>query len=182
MARRAMPSVAEVAHTLRAACASCVCQPDRYVFPRMRRVLLLLGLCMLASCKAGGCVANVLGDIVGATGDAHCDRRFTAKPIKSSFCQEIVDTIADGEFMDDCDDKHQAWTDEGLCPRDKIIAGCKLHTDHDDGSEVWDWYYDVSDLEAQGDVFEDPPRTKEDVRKLCEDPKRYDQGATYQEL
>lgn len=118
---------------------------------------------------------------MGATGDAHCDRRFTAKTPRGSFCQEIVDTIADGEFQDDCEDKHLAWSDDSKCPREGIIGGCKIHKENDDGSEIWDWYYDVRGLEAEGGVFEDPPRTKEDVKKLCEDPKRYEEGAHYED-
>jgi hypothetical protein len=73
------------------------------------------------------------------------------------------------------------------CPRERIIAGCKLHKQNDDGSQVYDWYYDVSDLEdaAAQDAappFTDPPaQTKDDVKKLCADPNRYDQGADYLE-
>ncbi len=152
-------------------------------------VLLFVG----AGCKAGGCAANVLGDVVGETGDVACDRRFVSDPKKkpASFCQEVIDTIAVGDVADDCRNKHKARTSESTCPRERIIAGCKLHKDNDDGSEVYDWYYDVSDLEDAhaetmrdagvdaAPLFEDPARTKEDVKELCADPKRYEEGATY---
>lgn len=137
---------------------------------------------MLAcSCKPAGCAANVLLDIVDETGDAHCDRRFISDPNKkrASFCQEIVDTIALSEFQEDCRSKHTAISGEGSCARDRIIGGCELHNENDDGSKVYDWFYDVSDLEAEGGVFEAPARTREDIEKLCADPKRYDQGAHF---
>jgi hypothetical protein len=134
---------------------------------------------LLGGCKAGGCVANVLGDVIGVTGDVACDRRFVDNPSKkpAPFCQEVIDTLAVSEVEEDCRDKHAARAIEGRCPRERIIAGCKLHKDNDDGSEVWDWYYDVTDLEG----FEDPPRTKEDVAALCADPTRYEEGATFDE-
>ena len=132
----------------------------------------------------------MLGDIVGETGDVYCDRRFVTNASKerAPFCQEVIDTIAVSQVSDDCREKHAARTAEGRCPRENIIAGCKLHKDNDDGSEVWDWYYDVSDLEDAGDedgstdggpIFKDPVRTKEDVKALCADPKRYEEGATF---
>ncbi|MCW5836514.1 MAG: hypothetical protein KIS78_29210 [Labilithrix sp.] len=162
-------------------------------FARIRRRLALIALLVLgAGCKAGGCVANVFGDIVGVTGDVYCDRRFVDDEAKSpaSFCQEVIDTLAVSEVEDDCRDKHAARAGEGKCPREDVIAGCKLHKDNDDGSEVWDWYYDVSALEGDhaedasseaGPLFEAPPRTKDDVRALCADPKRYEEGATFAE-
>lgn len=124
----------------------------------------------------------MLGDVAGFSGDAHCDRRFVgekddAKP--ASFCQEIIDTVALSEFQDDCRDKHAAETGEGKCPRDRALGGCKLLEEHDDGSEVYDWYYDVTDLEEDGGVFEDPVRTKEEVKALCADRARYEEGAEY---
>jgi len=156
-----------------------------------RRGLGSVSLLLLVSgCKVGGCAANVLGDIVGETGDVYCDRRFVTNASKerAPFCQEVIDTIAVSQVSDDCREKHAARTAEGRCPRENIIAGCKLHKDNDDGSEVWDWYYDVSDLEDAGDedgstdggpIFKDPVRTKEDVKALCADPKRYEEGATF---
>ena len=153
---------------------------------------------LAAGCKAGGCAANVLGDIVGATGDVYCDRRFVSNETKerAPFCQEVIDTVAVSQVRDDCREKHAAQAGEGRCPRENIIAGCKIHKDNDDGSEVFDWYYDVSDLEDAGDegqdgdddadddadagpIFKDPVRTKEEVMELCADPKRYEEGATF---
>jgi hypothetical protein len=147
----------------------------------LRRVFWALFFVLACSCRAGGCAANVLGDVVGQTGDAHCDRRFVSGDDKkaASFCQEIVDTVALSEFQDDCREKHTAISGEGPCARDKIIGGCKLHKENDDGSEVFDWFYDVTELEADGGVFEEPVRTKEEVEKLCADPKRYEEGASF---
>ncbi len=153
-------------------------------------IALVLGV---AGCKVGGCAAGVLGDIVGETGDVSCDRRFGAGPKfkPDAFCQEVIDTVATSQVEDDCRDKHGARTIDTKCPRQNIIAGCKLNESNDDNSEVYDWYYDVSDLEdasAQdaidagieaGPLFEHPAQTKEDVKALCADPKRYDKGATY---
>ena len=169
----------------------------------MRRGLLPAALLLLATgCKVGGCAANVLGDVIGETGDVYCDRRFVSNPSKTRapFCQEVIDTIAVSQVRDDCREKHAAQAGEGKCPRANIIAGCKLHKDNDDGSEVFDWYYDGSDLEDAGNededqdqdqdadagadaepIFKDPVRTKEEVEELCADPKRYEEGATFVE-
>jgi hypothetical protein len=148
---------------------------------------------LVAGCRAGGCVANTLGDVVGETGDAFCDRRFVGPGGKepAPFCQEIVDTVALSQFQDDCRDKHKARSDEGKCPREKIIGGCKLHKENDDGSEVFDWYYDVSDIEADaskndatadgGVVYKEPVKDKAAVKKLCEDRSRYEEGAHYED-
>jgi hypothetical protein len=140
-------------------------------------------LALLGGCRAGGCAANVLGDVVGTTGDAHCDRRFVsgAEKKRAGFCQEIIDTVALSQFQDDCREKHTANTGEGRCPREHVLGGCKLHEVNDDGSEVWDWYYDVTELEADGGVFEAPVRTKDEVRTLCADRERYEKGASFQE-
>lgn len=154
-----------------------------------RRLSTIALLVCLAGCKAGGCVANVLGDIVGATGDVACDRRFVQEGKEPApFCQEEIDTIAVSEIADDCREKHGAHTYEGRCPRERILGGCKLHKENDDGSEVWDWYYDVSDLEADPDagpdsgiVFVDPVRSTDEVKALCADRSRYEEGATFQE-
>jgi hypothetical protein len=153
---------------------------------RLAAIALVVGL---AGCRAGGCVANVLGDIVGETGDVACDRRFVqAGKEPAPFCQEVIDTIAVSQIGDDCREKHGARTYEGKCPRERIIGGCKLHKENDDGSEVWDWYYDVSDLEADSDagpdsgiVFADPVRSTDEVKALCADRERYEEGATFQE-
>jgi hypothetical protein len=99
----------------------------------------------------------------------------------------VLDTVAQSQFESDCRDSHGASHGDGRCPRDHIIAGCELHKNNDDGSKVYDWYYDVSDLEdaAAHDAappFSDPPvTTKDEVKKLCADPTRYDEGATYLE-
>jgi hypothetical protein len=152
----------------------------------MRRVLAVASVVVLAGCRIGGCAAATLGDIVGETGDAHCDRRFvTPGKDPASFCQEVIDTVATSQFEDDCRSSHGASADDGKCPRERIIAGCQLHKENDDGSKVYDWYYDVTDLEDAaahdaGPPFLDPPaRTKEDVQKLCADPSRYDEGASF---
>jgi hypothetical protein len=176
----------------------------------LRRFPILGFLLVLASgCKVGGCAANVLGDVVGATGDVACDRRFGKDP--APFCQEVIDTVAVTEVGDDCRNKHGAHTYEDKCPRGNVIAGCKIHKDNDDGSEVFDWYYDVSDLEdaaardaasrdagrsevdGESDaqaappdakasvIFKDPVTSKDAVRKLCADRTRYEEGATYVE-
>jgi len=118
-------------------------------------------------------------DFAGAKADAHCDRRFvTDGGEPSAFCQELVATVAASEFADDCRAKHQATADQGLCPRAAIIAGCKIHKQTDDNSLVYDWYYDVSALAAEGGVsFESRPRNVTDVARMCADPTRYEEGA-----
>jgi len=141
----------------------------------VRRFLALALL--LAGCKVGGFVANTLGDVVGQTDDVACDRRTGSEP--APFCQEVTDTVAVSQVKDDCITKFSAAGTEGKCPREKIIAGCKIHKDNDDGSEVFDWYYDVSG-ESPDAGFKDFPRTADDVKALCEDPTRYEEGATYQ--
>jgi hypothetical protein len=133
-------------------------------------------------CRPAGCVAGAFGDVVGATGDAHCDRRFTLKEdARGPFCQEIIDTLATSQFKDDCDSKFAAASGDGRCGREHIIAGCKDLKKNDDNSEVWDWYYDVSEMEDAGVVFVDVPRTKDEVKALCADPKRYEDGAEFAE-
>jgi hypothetical protein len=143
------------------------------------RWALGLGLVIVLAvgCKVGGAVANVLGDVVGETDDVACDRRTGTEP--APFCQEVIDTVAVSQVGDDCRTKFGAATSESKCPRENIIAGCKIHKDNDDGSEVYDWYYDVSDA-GPDSGFHDAPKTKEDVKKLCEDPSRYEEGATYE--
>lgn len=151
--------------------------------------LLLVGFGV--GCRPAGCVAAAFGDVVGATGDAHCDRRFVPQGDQAApFCQEIIDTLATSQFKDDCEQKFQAATGDGRCGRDRIIGGCKDLKKNDDNSEVWDWYYDISDLvDAEGPeagpdggvTFVDPPLTIEDVKKLCADPKRYEDGAEFAE-
>ncbi len=144
--------------------------------------MYIAALMSLTGCKVGGCAANTLGDVIGETGDVACDRRFvtTTDGEPSSFCQEVIDTLAVSQVQDDCRDKHHARTYEGRCPREHLIAGCKLHKDNDDGSEVWDWYYDVTELESDGGLlFRDAPKTRDDVATLCSDKARYEEGATF---
>lgn len=148
----------------------------------LRPAILLLAL---GGCRAGGCAANVLGDVVGQTGDAYCDRRHVASDREpSTFCQEIIDTVALSQFQDDCSEKHGARTGEGRCAREHVLGGCKIHKENDDGSEVYDWYYDTSELEDAGDASIDvrePLRTVEEVKALCVDPSRYEEGAHFVE-
>ena len=153
---------------------------------------LFLGAVLACGCRAGGCVAASFGDVVGATGDAHCDRRFVESPEsqRAPFCQEILDTLASGEFEDDCRGNHKASAGDGPCGREHIIAGCKLLKVNDDGSEVRDWFYDVNDVLSTtgptagpdgGPTFEEAPGSKEDVRRLCADKSRYEEGAEFLE-
>jgi len=134
------------------------------------------------SCRAGGWVASVVGDVVGSKGDAACDRRYVDSPEKepAAFCQEVIDTVASSQIQDDCRDNHHARAIDGRCPRENIVGGCKLSMTNDDGSEVYDWYYDVDDLEkADGKSFQSTVTTTDDVRAQCADPQRYDQGAEF---
>lgn len=120
-----------------------------------------------------------IGSPFGATDNAYCDRRYVdpgGEP--SAFCQEIIETLASSEFQDDCRDKHLARADDGRCPQERIIGGCKLRKENDDGSIVYDWYYDISDADGGG-TFATAPRTPEDVAELCADPKRYEEGADF---
>jgi len=140
-------------------------------------------LLVSAGCDALGSVALEATDFAGAKADAHCDRRFVSDGGQpAAFCQEVVATVAGAEFADDCRAKHQASADPGLCPRAKIIAGCKLHKHNDDDSLVWDWYYDVSAIVAEAGpdgapTFDSVPRNVADVTRLCADPSRYEEGA-----
>jgi hypothetical protein len=140
-----------------------------------------------AGCATISSVALEAGDFAGAKADAHCDRRLvTDGGQPAAFCQEVVGTVAAAEFADDCRAKHQAVAAPGLCPRSRIIAGCKLHKHNDDDSLVWDWYYDVSDIVAEagpyagrdgGPTFETVPHGVGDVAQMCGDPSRYEEGA-----
>jgi hypothetical protein len=147
--------------------------------------LALLGA--LAGCDALGSVAIQAGDFAGAKSDAHCDRRHvTDGGQPAAFCQEVIATVAASEFADDCRAKHEATAAPGPCPRAKIIAGCKLHKSNQDDSQVFDWYYDVSDVLAEagthagpdgGATFDSVQRGVSDVRAACADPTRYEEGA-----
>jgi hypothetical protein len=152
---------------------------------------LVLAVTAIAACDAITSVAVSGADFGGATADAHCDRRFVSDGGRSSsFCQEIVGTLAASQFADDCRSKHEATSGTGLCPRQRIIAGCKLDQKNSDNSLVWDWYYDVSDIIADAGsmrtlpdggselLFEPPtPQTVTDVADACADRLRYEMGA-----
>lgn len=155
--------------------------------PRSLLPWLIVLLAGGAGCATLGSVALEAGDFAGATAGAHCDRRFvTDGGQPAAFCQEIVETVAAAEFADDCRAKHQAVAGPGLCPRPKIIAGCKLQKHNDDNSLVWDWYYDVSEIVTEagpyagpdgGATFESVPRDLSDVAQMCADKSRYEEGA-----
>lgn len=140
-----------------------------------------------AGCDTLGSIAVEATDFAGAKADAHCDRRYvTDGGQPAAFCQEVVATVAAAEFADDCRAKHKATAGAGLCPRPRIIAGCKLLEKHDDESNVWDWYYDVSDIVADagpragpdgGPTFDSQPRSVKEVADYCADKSRYDLGA-----
>ena len=72
---------------------------------------------------------------------------------------------------------HTFWAEPGCGP---VLSG-EVSKVNDDGSEVYDWFYDVTALEADGGVFEEPVRSKDDVRSLCADPTRYEDGADFVE-
>ena len=134
-------------------------------------------------CSAAGWIGGTLGGIIGATSDDHCDRRFVDDGGSNGpFCQEIVDTLAGSQFQDDCRKKFQAAAGDGKCDRTLVIAGCKNLKANDDKSQVWDWYYDVSGIESDagleaGALFPNAPKTVDDVKALCADPSRYEDGA-----
>ncbi|WP_394826986.1 hypothetical protein [Pendulispora albinea] len=141
-----------------------------------------IALLATASCRAGGWVASIVGDVVGSKGDAACDRRYVSDVNEepSGFCQEVIDTVAVSQIQDDCNDKHHSRAMEGRCPREGIIGGCKLSITNDDGSEVYDWYYDVRDLESStGATFKSRVATQDDVRAQCADARRYEEGAEF---
>lgn len=154
---------------------------------RLAALVAAIGATAVAACDSLGSVALEAGDFAGAKAGAHCDRRFvTDGGQPAAFCQEIVATVAASEFADDCRAKHQASAGAGPCPREKIIAGCKLLEKHDDDSLVWDWYYDVSDIVADAGLqggrkgsptFDSRPRSVADVDALCADRTRYEEGA-----
>lgn len=154
---------------------------------RHDRAIALSFLFACVGCGALGSVALEAGDFAGAKADAHCDRRFvTDGGQPAAFCQEVTATVAASEFSDDCRAKHQALAAPGLCPRVDIISGCKLLKHNDDDSQVWDWYYDVAAIVAEaganagpdgGPTFDSVPRSVGDVKKLCADPTRYEEGA-----
>lgn len=127
------------------------------------------------------------GDFAGAKADAHCDRRYVVDGAqRAAFCQEIVNTVAASQFADDCRVKHRASAGAGACPREHIVAGCRLLEKHEDDSRVFDWYYDVTDILVEagvnggpdgGPTFDSRPASVDDVAAMCADRSRYEQGA-----
>ncbi len=155
---------------------------------RVAGIALLLLAGGATACAAITSIAVSGADFGGATADAHCDRRFvTGDRSRSAFCQEVVDTVAASQFADDCTTNFGATPGTGLCARAQILAGCKLDATNKDGSQVWDWYYDVTPLIADagdlagpdgGPTFAPPvPHSIVDVAVLCADPTRYAGGA-----
>jgi hypothetical protein len=113
-----------------------------------------------------------------------CDRRYvTPEGTPSGFCQEVIDTVAVSQVADDCNDHHHARAlEDSRCPREGIIGGCKLSITNDDGSQVYDWYYDVGALEKEkNQEFESAVTGVDEVRAKCADPKRYEEGAEFVE-
>ena len=147
------------------------------------RTLLLLGLVVLAGCRAGGCVVASFADLVGETDDVACDRRYvTEEGSPSAFCQEIIDTIAMPQIWDDCRQRHHARAIEGRCPRERIVAGCKVSRVNDDGSQVYDWYYDVEEEDDESGLpYESRVTSADEVRAKCADRTRYESGAEFVE-
>jgi len=146
--------------------------------------LLALGAVAAAAgaCDALGSIAVEAGDFAGAKADVHCDRRFVTEGGRpAAFCQEVLSTVAGAEFSDDCRAKHKATAGAGPCPRASVIAGCKLRKANDDDSSVFDWYYDVAGIAAEAGVpassIDSRAESMEDVREMCADPSRYEEGA-----
>jgi hypothetical protein len=147
-----------------------------------RQLVPVLALApLLAACTAIAGVAGDFGSFVGETSDARCDRRFGASQEKQPFCQEIHSTVASSQFKDDCDNHLQGKSDDGACPADHRLGGCALEKKNDDHSTVVDWYYDVSDLKAQEHFSDTLPKTKDDIRAMCADRGRYEDGAHFVE-
>ncbi|HWL88860.1 MAG TPA: hypothetical protein VNO21_23815 [Polyangiaceae bacterium] len=149
---------------------------------KIPRGILIVAVLAMSGCRAGGWVASVVGDVIGTKGDAFCDRRYVTDPKveAAAFCQELVDTVAASQFEDDCRSRFTAQAADGRCPREKIVGGCKISVTNDDGSEVYDWYYDVSDLEAKsGREFQSHVSSADAVRAKCADPERYSDGAEF---
>jgi hypothetical protein len=156
--------------------------------PAELRTSWALGLLVVVAVVANACnfvtsVAVQGADFGGASANAYCDRRYVSDGgTPSAFCQEIVGTLAASQFADDCRNNHQATTGPGLCPRPGIVAGCKLNENNSDGSQVWDWYYDVSSFPDAGPdgapYFAQPVATSvASVALVCADRSRYPQGA-----
>ena len=149
----------------------------------MRRLIslaVMLAVPALGACTAIAGVAGDFGSFVGTTSDARCDRRYGAAEEKQPFCQEIRSTLAGSQFKDDCSGHLQGQADDGSCPAERRIGGCEIEKKNDDHSIVVDWYYDVSDLKQKGHRFtEKLPSSVEEIRAMCADRKRYEDGAHY---
>lgn len=145
---------------------------------RASRAFAVMALLLTGSCKTTGIVAGAIGAAVGASGDVACDRRFVSGGEASGFCQEVRGTVAASMVRDDCEERHHARALRGRCPVEKRIAGCKLQLLTEDGSEVFDWYYDVRELErASRTAFASHAVSVEEVRRKCADADRYEEGA-----
>lgn len=146
-------------------------------------VCAALALAGVTACDALGGFVVEAGDFAGAKADVHCDRRFVTDGGRpAAFCQEVLSTVAAAEFSDDCRAKHKATAAPGPCPRENIVAGCQLHKANQDDSKVYDWYYDVGGLVADGGsveplVFDSRARNVDAVQKMCADVERYEEGA-----
>lgn len=138
-------------------------------------------LAVAISCVACDAITSIVvegADFGGAAADAHCDRREVTDGGKpAAFCEEVVATLAASQFADDCRAEHEATPGTGLCPRAGIIAGCKLDAKTEDGSQVWDWYYDASKLDGGAHFVPPLPHSATDVARLCADRSRYQDGA-----
>ena len=147
-----------------------------------RRLLVIVALApALTACTVLAGVAGDFGGVVGQTSDALCDRRFGKSEEKQPFCQEVHSTVASSQFKDNCTDHLQGKPDDGSCPGEHRIGGCAVEKKNDDHSTVTDWYYDVSDLKSQQHFAEKLPATKDDIRAMCNDRQRYEDGAHYVE-
>jgi hypothetical protein len=130
---------------------------------------------------AGALACKLPGSIAAAAagGDSSCDRRSGASESPQPFCQEILETVAGSRFREDCTQKLKGTAREDKCPRDNVIAGCKVTITNDDGSEIIDWFYDVDNDPNSKVKTEDRIRTREQVRAKCNEPGRYEGGATF---
>jgi len=130
---------------------------------------------LLGGCSAVEFIGGSLAATVGISEDSYCDRRFVSDDKadkRTAFCQDIVDTVADSEFREDCSKKFGARTGTGRCDRGTTIGGCAVSEVERDGSQVTDWFY-LTDFDDAG------PRNKDDVGKLCGDRSRYERGASF---
>jgi hypothetical protein len=139
------------------------------------RILILVSIVAVA-CKLPGTLAAA-----AAGGDSSCDRRSGASDSPQPFCQEILETVAGSRFREDCTQKLKGTAREDKCPRDNVIAGCKVTITNDDGSEIIDWFYNVDKDPNSKVKAEDRIRTRDQVRAKCNQPGLYEGGATFVE-